>query len=237
MQTYKLIYVIKFDIRNFKMNDLNDNKDIADKHDKDNGPKYFVTIEGVEHLWNQSTITTEQLATLGGWGTEGVIEIDKDNVERTLTAGELIELKPGHGFAKKVRWQRGDNLFENRLTSELAYLLGHFKEAKQHGMWYLIPQYPLPEGWNQKFVDVAFRIQPGYPSTPPYGFYVPAGTRFKETLPNNYQEAISDPPPFAGAWGMFSWAPAEWRPSDNLGAGFNLLNYALGFANRFKEGV
>ena len=210
-------------------------KDVNKTEDKDH--KYFITIEGVEHAWNQSTITTEQIAALGGWAAEGVIEIDKDNIEHTLTVGEVIELKPGHGFAKKVRWKRGDNLFERRITSELAHLLGHFKEVKQDGMWYLIPQYPLPEGWNQKFVDVAFRIQPGYPSTPPYGFYVPTGTRFKDTLPNNYQEAISDPPPFAGTWAMFSWAPEEWRPSDNLGAGFNLLNYALSFANRFKEGV
>ena len=210
-------------------------KDVNKTEDKD--PKYFVTVEGVEHAWNQSTITTEQIAALGGWAAEGVIEIDKDNVEHTLAVGEVIKLKSGHGFAKKVHWKRGDSLFEARLTSELQHLLRHFKGTVQNGMWYFIPGYPLPVGWNRKSVDIAFRIQPGYPNTPPYGFYVPSDLRFNSTLPSNFQETIAEPPPFEGIWGMFSWAPEEWRPSDNLSAGYNLLNYALGFANRFKEGV
>ncbi len=72
------------------------------------GPKYYANIEGTEHLWDKSTIITEQIAELGGWDPAiGVIEIDKDNTERTLQPGEVVELKPGHGFAKKVRWKRG----------------------------------------------------------------------------------------------------------------------------------
>lgn len=72
------------------------------------GPKYFVNIEGVEYPWDNSTITTEEIAKLGGWDPElGVIEIDKDNNERTLQPGEVVELKPGHGFAKKITWKRG----------------------------------------------------------------------------------------------------------------------------------
>lgn len=199
--------------------------------------KYFITIEGIEHTWSLPTITAEQIADLGGFPNESVIEIDKSNVERTLNACEIIELKPGHEFAKKVRWKRGDNPFDIRLTNELHHLLGHFKEARQEGMWFYIPDFPLPSGWNRKSTNIAFRIQPSYPGTPPYGFYVPIGLRFNETLPSNYQEVVSESPPFEGAWGMFSWAPDEWRPSETLGAGFNLLNFALGFANRFKEGI
>lgn len=72
------------------------------------GPKYFLDIEGKEFPWNQDTITTEQIAELGGWdASEGVIEIDRDNNERTLAPGEIIEIKPGHGFGKKHKWKRG----------------------------------------------------------------------------------------------------------------------------------
>jgi hypothetical protein len=72
------------------------------------GPKYFVNIEGVEHPWPTETITTEEIARLGGWDPSvGVIEIDQDNNERTLQPGEVVQLKPGHGFSKKIRWKRG----------------------------------------------------------------------------------------------------------------------------------
>ena len=72
------------------------------------GPQYFVDTEGSIHPWPQSTITTEQIATLGGWSaSQGVIEIDADNNEITLKPGQVVELKPGHGFAKKVRFKRG----------------------------------------------------------------------------------------------------------------------------------
>ncbi len=51
---------------------------------------------------------TEQIASLGGWdASQGVMEVDEDNVERTLAPGEIIEIKPGRGFGKKHRWKRG----------------------------------------------------------------------------------------------------------------------------------
>ncbi len=72
------------------------------------GPKYFVNIEGNLHPWTRDTITTEEIIQLGGWPADmGVIEIDADNNERTLKPGEVVQLKPGQGFAKKIRWKRG----------------------------------------------------------------------------------------------------------------------------------
>lgn len=72
------------------------------------GPKYFVSIEGTEYPWPKDTITTEEIAQTGGWPvSDGVKEVDADNNERDLRPGEVIELKPGHGFAKKIRWKRG----------------------------------------------------------------------------------------------------------------------------------
>ena len=72
------------------------------------GPKFFLNIEGAEVPWDEDTITTEQIAELGGWDiSQGVIEVDQHNVERTLAPGEVIEIKPGHGFGKKHLWKRG----------------------------------------------------------------------------------------------------------------------------------
>ena len=72
------------------------------------GPKFFVNIEGTENPWPTNTITTEEIAQLGGWDPSvGVIEIDEDNNEHTLRPGEVVELKPGHGFSKKIRFKRG----------------------------------------------------------------------------------------------------------------------------------
>lgn len=72
------------------------------------GPKFFLDIEGTIVPWDKDTITTEEVIALGGWDpSQGAILIDKDNNERTLQAGEVIELKPGMGFSKKVRFKRG----------------------------------------------------------------------------------------------------------------------------------
>lgn len=72
------------------------------------GPKFHLDIEGTIYPWSESTISTEQIAQLGGWEpSAGVIQIDQDNNERTLQPGEVVELKPGLGFSKKVRWKRG----------------------------------------------------------------------------------------------------------------------------------
>ncbi len=76
---------------------------------EDGGPKFFLDIEGTLKPWDQATITTEQIISLGGWDPSiGAIVIDlKDNTERTLKPGEVIDLKPGVGFSKKIRFRRG----------------------------------------------------------------------------------------------------------------------------------
>jgi hypothetical protein len=72
------------------------------------GTKYTVDIEGVLHPWSRDSISFEEIAQLGGWDpSQGVVEVDKDNNERTLQPGQVVELKPGHGFSKKVLWKRG----------------------------------------------------------------------------------------------------------------------------------
>ena len=73
------------------------------------GPKYFINVEGTEYPWDHDSITPADIRTLGGLPTnEPVIEIDlADNSERQLAEGEPVDLKPGHGFARKIRFKRG----------------------------------------------------------------------------------------------------------------------------------
>ncbi len=72
------------------------------------GPKFFVDIEGVLKPWDKDTITTEEVIALGGWDpSQGAILIDKDNNEHALKPGEVVDIKPGMGFSKKIRFKRG----------------------------------------------------------------------------------------------------------------------------------
>ena len=76
--------------------------------DKAQGPKYTLDVEGTLKPWDKDTITTEEVIALGGWdASQGAILIDADNNERTLQPGEVIEIKPGMGFSKKIRFKRG----------------------------------------------------------------------------------------------------------------------------------
>jgi hypothetical protein len=84
--------------------------DIAEERmDKGSGPKYVVNVEGVDHDWPSPTITAADIRNLGGFPpTDPVIEVDlKDNSERTLAEDEVVEIKPGMGFGKKVKFKRG----------------------------------------------------------------------------------------------------------------------------------
>jgi len=79
------------------------------KENKGQGPKFIIDIEGNLIEWDGDTITTEQIIELGGWDpSQGAILINlKDNTETTLQPGQVIELKPGMGFSKKVKFKRG----------------------------------------------------------------------------------------------------------------------------------
>lgn len=72
------------------------------------GPKYFVEIEGTEYEWDKETITVPEIRTLGNLPLDvPVIEVDPDNNERTLAENEIITLKPGHRYGKKIHYKRG----------------------------------------------------------------------------------------------------------------------------------
>lgn len=73
------------------------------------GPQYEINIEGTTYPWIGDTITVPQLRELGHLPAETpVIEVDlKSNVERTLDENEVVQLRPGQGFGRKVSFKRG----------------------------------------------------------------------------------------------------------------------------------
>ncbi len=73
------------------------------------GQMFSLWIEGEEFQWPGQTITTKQIAELGGWGpSQGVQQIDLvTNEARTLKPDEVVDLKNLKRFAKKIGWQRG----------------------------------------------------------------------------------------------------------------------------------
>lgn len=73
------------------------------------GPKYEVNVEGTIKPWDKETITVPEIRQLGGFPSDQpVLEVNlADNTERTLAEDDVVELKPGHGFAKKVGFRRG----------------------------------------------------------------------------------------------------------------------------------
>ena len=128
-----------------------------------------------------------------------------------------------------------------RIQAELTLIRQAFPDVvyQAEGCWVCLSSYPLPEGWNRAATDVAFQISDGYPTAPPYGFYVPSGIQFEGAIPNNYTDTASNEPPFGGTWGLFSWAPRDggWKPTGEVRRGSNLLQWARGFADRFQEGA
>jgi hypothetical protein len=74
------------------------------------GPIYYIDLEGIGiKEWHDDTITVPQIRGLAGWdATQPVLEVNlEDNTEVTLAEDAVVQLKPGQGFAKKVKFKRG----------------------------------------------------------------------------------------------------------------------------------
>lgn len=211
----------------------------AHHHEHPKHRVFCVEIEGKEYPWTGDTITVDQIRQLGSLPSDQpVIEVDADNCERTLRNDEIVHLKPGHRYGKKVRYKRG---LGDRMTAELDLLREYFPQAEWYesgaGGWIKIPDYPLPSGiWNRERETICFEVPPGYPGQAPYAFCVTAGLRLRDSagLPQNYQDGAATP--FPGLWGRFSWAhDGTWRPTADLSSGSNLSNFVLTFTDRLKE--
>lgn len=80
-----------------------------DENEAQHGPKYEVNLDGDIREWDKSTISVAEIRGLAGWGNDQpVLIVDlKTNEERDLHEDETVELKPGQGFSKKIKFKRG----------------------------------------------------------------------------------------------------------------------------------
>jgi len=124
-----------------------------------------------------------------------------------------------------------------RLEQELALLRTRFPDLEYHeaGRWILLPSYPIAEGWSSSTIPVAFQVQPSHPATPPYAFAVPDSLHFHGAIPGNSTAPVAVP--FPGSWRQISWSPESWTPGAQPQSGSNLVQWALGFIQRFREGA
>lgn len=129
----------------------------------------------------------------------------------------------------------------DRIEAELSLLRQFYADLDYlaDARWVRLPRFRLPSGWNRRETAVAWQIPTGYPGTPPYGIYVPAGLLFNGSRPNNYMEPARTQPPFGGVWGVFSWQPADgqWCATADPSKGANLAAWVRGFGERFGEGT
>jgi len=126
---------------------------------------------------------------------------------------------------------------DDRIREETELLRGQYPDLVVRDRWIWLPSYRLVEGWEPLETPVAFFVREGYPGISPYGIYVPTGITFNGKTPDNYKEPAKPPPPFDGAWGVFSWEASSWNPSADPRRGHNLVNWVAGFIDRFKEGI
>jgi hypothetical protein len=74
-------------------------------------------------------------------------------------------------------------------------------------------------------------VIPNDPATAPYGFYVPRNLLLKRepenVAPTSHYTPVAQgvPKEFEGDWSMFSWAPMQWTPQDDIAT----------FARSFRE--
>jgi len=125
-----------------------------------------------------------------------------------------------------------------RIAAELDLVRTAYPDLKvqeRDGVqWMLIPDYPLPDGWSGKKVDVAFKMPAGLPGQQPYAFWVPPGLTLADgSPPGNTSGSI--PTPFGDGWLQFSWELDPWQPGATPEEGTNMRDFARSFRNRFLE--
>lgn len=125
----------------------------------------------------------------------------------------------------------------NRLEQELALVQKRFAKATLGSSeeYVLIPDFPVPSGWNQPSTRLLVLIPPGYPQVPPDCFYADDTLRLASgALAGNSETGR----PQAGqAWLWFSYhlEAADWKPTADPATGSNLQTFLLGIERRLEE--
>jgi hypothetical protein len=125
-----------------------------------------------------------------------------------------------------------------RVRAEIDMLRTRWPDVEylENPQWVRLPTYLLPGGlWAAPSVEVCFQVPENYPGQAPYAFYVHPDLKLADgRWPNNYAYPASTG--FGNDWGKFSWLVDPWVPGATPIEGSNLLNFAMSFASRLREG-
>jgi hypothetical protein len=123
----------------------------------------------------------------------------------------------------------------NRVEKELELLRAVFGELdyEPEGHWVRLPRYPVPPGWSEDEVEIAFQVPPEV-AVAPYGFCArPALALEGSSVPGNYSFPAATP--WGADWGRFSWSPLSWQPHVEVERGDNMVHFVRSFADRLQE--
>ena len=81
---------------------------MAKEKQEGQGKKFYITIEGAEYPWNNTTITVRELRALAKLPAGfPVVEEFPDGTEKSLAPTDVITLKPGHRYGRAPKFKRG----------------------------------------------------------------------------------------------------------------------------------
>lgn len=132
-----------------------------------------------------------------------------------------------------------------RISEELTLLRKYYpniEHAEKEGEdWFRLPHFRLPPGFrinadNVDEIPIVFPVKADFPGSSPYGFLVPAGLNSGGNSLGN-SGAPPKQPPFSGQWLHLSWTCEDWRGTNDVHTGANLVYWARSFTARFKEGA
>ena len=127
-------------------------------------------------------------------------------------------------------------MLERRLK-EIDLLRKKYGEL-EHGAnieWVIFKSFKLSSGWNCEVTRLLIIVPPGYPMTPPDNFYVEPRLKLASgSGVANYSEPVSQ---LEQTWGQFSYHvdSSDWKATEDILSGHNLLTFMLGVEKRLSE--
>jgi len=131
-----------------------------------------------------------------------------------------------------------------RIEQEVYMIAGRFANSggvnydEGNGDWLMIPRYPLPERWQQRWCKLLIVFPKGYPETPPIGFYLNRHFQLKNGGSDDHftGQSYYGAPDLRGSgwyWYCVHIADGAWRPQadhtkpDNLWTFLNMVRESL----------
>lgn len=153
-----------------------------------------------------------------------------------------------HGNGNGTR-QAGDSARNRRIDAEMLMIARRFSQPPYHGIfyddenrdWLVIPNYPLPDRFQERRCDLLIVFPATYPDTPPIGFYLNKRFQLRNGRydPHATGKAYHDAPDLTEqGWHWYCVqmnmnAPGAWQPRadphqpDNIWTFLNMVREAL----------